>query len=361
MGGMPDDARSDGASRVDDSGSAASGAAQRTRAVADKILARAEEIAEDVLFPAALAVDRADRIPQSHLDLLASEGFYGVAAPEDAGGLGTGDMRPAAAMVETLASGCLTTTFLWIQHHGPVIAAAYSDRPGLRERWLGPLARGERRGGIALAGVRPGASALRVREVADGYALDGDVPWVTGWDMIDTLHVAARGPDDVLHFLLVDAVEAPTVRVRRLELVAANASRTVNLTFANHVVPADRLTGTRPYTDWAKGEASGSALNGFLALGVARRCCRMLDPDPYESELDACRAALLTADAPDVPAARARASDLALRAAARLAVHTGGRALLRDDHAQRLVREATFLLVFGTRPAIRAALLERLR
>jgi alkylation response protein AidB-like acyl-CoA dehydrogenase len=323
-------------------------------------------------------VDRADRVPESHLDLLASEGFYGVAAPEDAGGLGTGDMRLAATMVETLASGCLTTTFLWIQHHGPVIAAAYSDRPGLRERWLGPLARGERRGGIALAGVRPGASALRVREVADGYALDGDVPWVTGWDMIDTLHVAALGPDDVLHFLFVDAVEAPTVRVRRLELVAANASRTVNLTFANHVVPADRLTGIRPYAEWAAGEASGSALNGFLALGVARRCCRMLDPNtprlarrrlaprgdpamaPVESELDACREALLTADAPDVPAARARASDLALRAAARLAVHTGGRALLRDDHAQRLVREATFLLVFGTRPAIRAALLERL-
>jgi len=327
---------------------------------AEEVLTRAEQIADEVLFPAALAVDRADRVPESHLDLLAREGFYGVAAPEHAGGLGTGDMGTASALVEVLASGCLATTFVWIQHHGPVIASTYSDRPGVTQRWLEPLARGERRGGIGLAGVRPGATRLRVREVDGAYILDGEVPWVTGWDMIDTVHVAAVDDDDVLHFLLVDAVEGPTLHARRLDLIAVHASRTVNLTFADHPVPADRLTGTQPYGDWAKNEASGSALNGLLALGVARRCCRMLDPDPFESELVACREALLTADAPDVPAARAAASDLALRASARLMVHTGSRSVLRDDHAQRLVREAAFLLVFGTRPAIREALLGRL-
>jgi alkylation response protein AidB-like acyl-CoA dehydrogenase len=326
---------------------------------AKEMIVRAEQIADEVLLPAALAVDRADRVPPSHLDLLAREGFYGVAAPEDAGGLGT-DLSIASAMVEALASGCLATAFVWIQHHGPVIASAYSESPGVRQRWLDPLASGERRGGIGYAGVRPGQTRLAVRPVDGGYRLDGEVPWVTGWDMIDTVHVAAVDADDVLHFLLVDAEAGPTLRARPLELVAVNASRTVNLTFDGHVVPADRLTGTRPYEEWARGEASGSALNGFLALGVVRRCGRMLDPDPFEAELAAGREALLTADAAAVPAARARASDLALRATARLAVQTGARSVLRDDHGQRLVREAAFLLVFGTRPAIRTALLERL-
>ena len=41
-------------------------------------------------------------------------------------------------------------------------------------------------------------------------------------------------------------------------------------------------------------------------------------------------------------------------------VDAGSRAVLPDHHAQRLVREAAFLLVFGSRPAIRAALLRRL-
>ena len=48
------------------------------------------------------------------------------------------------------------------------------------------------------------------------------------------------------------------------------------------------------------------------------------------------------------------------RAAATLAVVTGSRSVQPGDPAARLVREAAFLLVFGTRPAIRAALLDRL-
>jgi hypothetical protein len=51
---------------------------------------------------------------------------------------------------------------------------------------------------------------------------------------------------------------------------------------------------------------------------------------------------------------------LALRAGATLAVQTRSRAVLRDYAAQRLVREAAFLLVFGSRPPIRDALFDRL-
>jgi hypothetical protein len=61
-----------------------------------------------------------------------------------------------------------------------------------------------------------------------------------------------------------------------------------------------------------------------------------------------------------LPAARAAAAELAMRAATALAVQAGSKGILLDQHAQRLVREAMFLLVFGSRPAIRAELLARL-
>ena len=41
-------------------------------------------------------------------------------------------------------------------------------------------------------------------------------------------------------------------------------------------------------------------------------------------------------------------------------MHAGSRSVLTDHHAQRLYREAGFLLVFGTRPAIKQELLGRL-
>jgi alkylation response protein AidB-like acyl-CoA dehydrogenase len=66
------------------------------------------------------------------------------------------------------------------------------------------------------------------------------------------------------------------------------------------------------------------------------------------------------ASSDEMPAARAAASELCWRAAAQLMVATGGRSVLTDQHAQRLAREAMFLLVFGSRPSIKAALLHRL-
>lgn len=324
---------------------------------AHQMRARAREIAEDVLFPAALEVDVADRIPASHLDLLASAGFYGVAAPVEAGGLGFEDFASAAAIIEALAGGCLATTFVYLQHHGPVIAAAMATGPAAA--LLGPLSRGERRAGIALSGLRAGAGTLRIREVAGGYELTGETPWVTGWDLIDTVQVAARGEDNIIRYLLADAVAGPTLRAQLLDLVAVTASRTVNLRFDGHLIPADRLTSTVDYDEWRAGDAGGSALNGFLALGVATRCATLLGTSPLDDEIAACRGTLLHADAAGTPTARAAASELALRAATILVVSTGARSVLRSEHAQRLLREAAFLQVFGTRPAIKAALLAR--
>ncbi|MDI1459954.1 acyl-CoA dehydrogenase family protein [Catellatospora sp. KI3] len=328
-----------------------------------QVLARARVIADEVLFPAASGVDRADRVPATLLDLLADAGCYGMAAPADAGGLGL-SWPEAAALVETLADGCLTTAFVWLQHHSPVRAVADSPHPELRDRWLAPLARGERRAGIALAGLRVPDAPMRVTPVDGGYLLDGRAPWVTGWGMIDTLYTAALDASGDVHFLLVDAVASATLQVRPLELVAVRASATCDVHFERHFVPADRLVDVVPYADWSRADSSGSATNGFLAIGVAARCVRLLPPgavaETLSAQVDAARGGLLGADSASNPAARAEASAVAARAAAALAVQTGARAVLLEHDAQRLARESVFLLVFGNRPAIRDALLTRL-
>ena len=329
---------------------------------------RACDIADNVLFPAALDVDAAARVPAEHLDLLAAEGFYGAAADPDV------EFADLAATVEALASGDLATTLVWIQHLTPVMALLGGGSP-LADAWLPALVAGQRRGGIALAGIRPPKNFLRVRHSGSDFVLDGTVPWVTGWGMIDVLYVAARDADDVVHFLLMDAPDvpasgdtvAPTLRTETQRLVALQASNTVNVTFDGHLVPGDRLVSTTPFNEWKSGDSGGSALNGFLALGVVRRCAALLRGGPGENDgialaasADACRSGLLAADAARTPMARAAASELAWRAAATLTTWQGARSVLRTNQAQRLVREATFTMVFGSRPAIRDVLLDRL-
>lgn len=317
----------------------------------------ARALADDVLFPSALEVDRTGTLPPAQLTALATAGFYGVAAPLADGGLGA-DPHLMAALVQTLASGCLSTAFVWIQHHGTVAAVAGAPAV-MRDEWLGPLCSGERRAGIGLAGLRsePG---LRVTAVDGGYRLDGVCPWITGWGSITTINVAARDSSDVVHQLLVDATASPSLRAEPHRIVAVVASGTVTVEFAGHVVPADRLLGTRPFADWRSRDADGSTLNGFLAVGLADRCLQLLGPTPLDAELATVGYTLLAATGNGIGPARAAASELALRCAAALAVRTGSRAVLLDQQAQRLVREATFLLVFGSRPGMRDALLGRL-
>ena len=113
------------------------------------------------------------------------------------------DPPTTSAIVESLASGCLTTTFVWLQHRNPVRAIAASDTPGLRDRWLGPLCRGERRAGIALAGSRPGPPILRATSTRSGdVLLNGEAPWVSGWERVDVALVTARIDDTVVSTLV---------------------------------------------------------------------------------------------------------------------------------------------------------------
>jgi hypothetical protein len=166
-----------------------------------------------------------------------------------------------------LASGCLTTTFAWNQHHGAVRTVAEAAPQALRREWLGPLCAGTRR--------------------AD-----------------------------------------------------------------------ERVTLIEDYEHWRARDAAGLRPNGALALGVTRRCCALLGPSGLDGELLAAREQLDQATPETMPAARARASLLAMRAATRLALEGGGRSMLTDHHAQRLAREAMFLLVFGQTASIRAAQLD---
>jgi alkylation response protein AidB-like acyl-CoA dehydrogenase len=315
-------------------------------------LANARRLADEVLFPAALATDAADTLPVELLDSLADAGLYGFVLDAD--------FPTVCSVIEALASGCLTTAFVWVQHLGAVRAAATSEYESVRDEWMEPLASGRRRGGLALGGALPGPPALRARETDGGWLFGGVSPFLSGWGRIDVIHAAARTDDGRLVWAFVDARAGETLTVQRLSLAALNATATMRADFYEHPVPQERVVAIAPF---AEGQPAPELLriHSSLALGVIVRCCTLLGPTPLDDELATVRAELDRLDPETMPAVRAAAGELALRAAAAVMTATGSRSLLLSEHAQRLAREALFVLVYALRPASKDALLTGLR
>jgi alkylation response protein AidB-like acyl-CoA dehydrogenase len=333
------------------------------------MLERAGAIADDVLFPAALDVDAEGVIPPTHFDLLAEEGFYGLAAQPEHSGIEV-DFPSFVSIFETLCGGCLTTTFTWIQHHSVVRGLTGTRNVGLQEKYLAAAIRGEVRGGVAFAGAIPRPPRLWATATERGWLLNGVAPLVSGWGIVDVLLVAARdtagGSQGTIVSGLVDAVAGDGITVEELRLIVAQGSNTVLLRFEDYFLPTEKVLAEVSHTDFLANQHISARLNGCLAMGVAGRCIRMIGAAGHpevaarlHTAQDAVRDRLDAglADPPDLPAARAAASELAYRAAGALVIAVGSSGILQRQHAQRLVREATFTLVAAGRPEVKNVLL----
>lgn len=136
-----------------------------------------------------------------------------------------------------------------------------------------------------------------------------------------------------------------------------NASSTVRLDFKDFRIPMDRFVASQPYAPGLE-SPEGLRVNGSLALGITRRCCELLGPTRLDGELMQCREDLDAFATKDIYVSRARAAELAVRAAHALAVSRGSRSAIVGDIAEQTTREAALLLVFGSRPAIKETLLD---
>jgi hypothetical protein len=308
-----------------------------------------------ILTDDAADVDRSASIPRSHFDHLASLGLYGAFAPIESSGLGL-DLTQLCDVIEVLASACLATTFVWIQHFRLLASALDPNVPAVVGDLRHEIVSGQVKGGVAVTGLQPGPAKLTATPALSGWTLDGEAPWVSGWGVVDRLVVAARGPDDTVVTMVLDAQDRPGLVVTSRQLSALNASATVKLTFDGLFVEDDRELEQMPFDPSAE-RPEGLRVNGSLALGLARRCCEVIGESALDDDLRDARLELDGADAETMAGARARACELAVRASHALAVFLGSSSVLAGGVAERTAREAQVLLTFGSRPAIRRSLL----
>jgi len=328
----------------------------------------ARRLGDELLRSQAERVD-VEGVPRSHLDALAAAGL--MAASD----LPLPVMRE---VTEVLAAADASTWFVWTQHHTPVRTVGRGDNSDLRDRLLAPLLAGTTLAGVAYTHLRrPGPPAVTATPDGPGWRLDGDIAWLTSWQLADVFCVGAQHDDDVVWMLLalrdVDGVEA-----HPLGLAAMAGTSTVRVTLRDVRVSAADVALVEPLADWRAIDAAKTADVSPAVFGVTAEALRRLhertDPvtdalaDGLHEQLARLRAAAYSL-ADDSAAAdrlderlqlRAQAHLLAVRATTALVTVGAGRAMLLDSAAQRLARVALFLLVQGQTAAVREATLREL-
>ena len=238
------------------------------------------DFAAQRLAPYAADWDRHATFPKAALKELAGLGTFGIAVPEAYGGAGM-DYTALAVALEEIAAGDGATSTIISVNNCPVcsILMAWADEPQ-KQRFLVPLARGDKLGAFCLTEPHVGsdASGLRTSAVRDGdhWVLNGVKQFITSGkngDLAIVLAVTDRtaGKRGISCFIVETSTPGYVV-ARVEEKLGQHASDTAQIVFENCRVPADQLIGEEGagYKIALSGLEGGRIGIAAQSLGMAR-------------------------------------------------------------------------------------------
>ena len=234
--------------------------------------------AAERLAPYAARWDREHHFPREELSALGELGVMGVVVPERWGGAALDYISLAVALEEIAAGDGAVSTIVSVQNSvvcGPVNAFG-SDAQ--KERFLVPLARGEKLGCFCLTephvGSDAAAIATRAERRGDAFVLNGVKQFITTGKNADVAVVFAvtdkAAGKKGISALLVETSTPGYVVARVEEKLGQRASDTAQIVFENCEVPAANLLGR-------EGEGYRIALANLEAgrIGIAAQAVGM--------------------------------------------------------------------------------------
>jgi len=140
------------------------------------------DFAEKEIAKVAEHIDRSEEPPKDLFKKAAAQGFFGAPIPENYGGVGI-DWLSYTMLAEELSKHCLSTA-ITVAMHTSLAAMSILDvgTEEQKQKYLPPMASGERIGSFALtepdAGSDAGSLNTFAEKVEGGYRLNGTKTWV---------------------------------------------------------------------------------------------------------------------------------------------------------------------------------------
>ncbi len=209
------------------------------------------EFADREIRPIAGQLDKEARFPAELVARMAELGLMGIEVPIEYGGSGLDTVAYVLAM-EEISSACASTGVIMSVNNSLVCDPLSKwGTPEQKERWLVPLASGEKLGCFMLSEPEAGSDAAAQKTVArrdgDGWVIDGTKNWITNGPQADVGILMCMTQPELGHrgisSFIIDMRE-PGVRCgHKDDKLGIRASHSCQVFFDGHRVGPDRLLG----------------------------------------------------------------------------------------------------------------------
>jgi butyryl-CoA dehydrogenase len=316
----------------------------------------ARDFAREKVLPLAHDIDENGKVPPELIKEMASLGFLGIYVPEAYGGAGL-DALSYALVCEEINRACASTGVVMSTHVSLVVdPLLHFGSDAQKERFLRPLASGEKLGCFALSEPASGSDAAAMRTSArrdgDAWVLNGTKNFITNGASADLALVFAQtDPNAKKRGIAAFVVEkgTPGFSVGKLEhKLGIRGSDTAQLLFQDCRVPAANLLGeARGGFKIALATLDGGRISiAAQAVGIARACLE--DSLAYAKEREAFGKKIV-----EFQAIQWKLADMATEIdAARLLVW---RAATLKDRGEDHILAAAQAKLFASDVAVRAA------
>lgn len=209
------------------------------------------EFAENEVKPLAKEIDETERFPTETVQKMAEMGMMGLPIPEELGGSGVDQLGYVLA-VEELSKVCATTGIILSAHTSlccwPIMTFGTEEQ---KEKYLKPLASGQKLGAFALTEPSAGTDASMQKSTAvldgDHYILNGNKVFITNAGAADVFIVFAmtdkeQGTRGITAFILERDMPGFTMGKPENKM-GLRASSTCELVFDNVRVPVENRLG----------------------------------------------------------------------------------------------------------------------
>ncbi|NLV77117.1 MAG: acyl-CoA dehydrogenase [Tissierellia bacterium] len=206
---------------------------------------------ESEVEPIAAEIDEQGRFPRETVGKMARYNMLGIPFPVEYGGAG-GDEIAYAIAVEELSKACATTGVICSAHTSlgcwPIYRYGTEEQ---KQKYLVPLAKGEKLGAFALTEPNAGTDAAGQQTVAmldgDNYILNGTKIFITNGGQADVYIVFAmtdrtKGTRGISAFIVEK--DFPGFSIGKVEdKMGIRGSSTTELIFRDCIVPKSNLLG----------------------------------------------------------------------------------------------------------------------